>query len=163
VPIFVNTANNEFVNVINPENNIGYYRNGYTKPGGLASIFGDGSSVWRPATEEELMTQMIENPVIISGNSVLVPSSSVAPNISVVAPNNSVAAHITSVVAPNRRVITLTKNGRKVVTPSYPDDIEVSYYPVPVEQEPPPMKKKIQVVIGAAVVTAGILAFMFYK
>jgi len=54
VPIFVNTANNEFVNVINPENNIGYYSNGYTKPGGLANIFGDGSSVWRPATEEDL-------------------------------------------------------------------------------------------------------------
>jgi len=44
-----------------------------------------------------------------------------------------------------------------------PDDIEVSYYPVPVAEEPPPMKKKIQVVLGAAVVTAGILAFMFYK
>jgi hypothetical protein len=160
VPIFINTANHEFVNAKNPENALGYYSNEYIKPGDVARYIRP-FTVWGQPTEKELITQIIGNPVTITGNSVLMPSSFVAPNVVLL--NNSIGTPNSRVAAPKSRVITLNTSGRKVVTPSYPDDIEVSYYPVPVEQEPPPMKKKIQVVIGAAVVTAGILAFMFYK
>jgi len=43
------------------------------------------------------------------------------------------------------------------------NDLEVGYYTVPVDQESPPVKKKIFVAIGATVVVAGILALIFYK